>query len=105
MLHGFNTLRFEADMFAGGLPSGPGVSPVDPDGPGPGAPIEPAPEPGPDLAAQMAELQETISQQQQMFQQLAPMAEYLQQAPQPQLDGQTYNSPQPPDPFSENYAA
>lgn len=103
-MRGFNTLRFEADPFGGGLPSGPGVSPVDPDGPGPG-PVEPepAPEQAPDIAAQMAEMQQIVEQQQQMLQQLQPMAEYLGSAPQPQIDGQTY--PQIPDPFSENYAA
>lgn len=87
----------EGDQPIAGL--GPGMPP----NPAPDEPPAQEPEPaGPDTAAQLEQLQAAFDQQQEVLQQLAPMAEYLQNAPGPQ----TQNGEQPllpPEPWDENY--
>lgn len=97
-MRGFNTLHFEVSEDTGGIPGG-GLTP---DGLM-GEEAAPAPveaEPTVDSAQQLEQLQAMVEQQQAMLDQLAPVAEYMQAAPQP---GGAQQEPKPPAPWSDNY--
>lgn len=107
---GFNTLRYETTLDGPG-DLGAGISPqpqlnIDPDGPPPGAPPPAAEQQGWQgvTEEQWDQYQQVVQQQNEMLQRLAPVAEYLENAPQPQIDGQTYL--RAPDPYeSQNFQA
>jgi hypothetical protein len=99
-MRGFKTLHFEVSEDTGGIPGG-GLTPGGLMEGEPPAPAEPE-APQVDSAQQLEELQAMVERQQAMLDQLAPVAEYMQAAPQP---GGAQQGPQIPDPFSENYAA
>ena len=98
-MHRFNALRFEAtpDGMAGMAPGG-GLTP---DGVPHESPPEPDPVPeGPTVEDQLAQFSQIISEQQAMLEQLAPVADYMQQAP-----GQNGQPQEPtmPSPFDDDY--
>lgn len=96
-MRGFNTLRFQVtpDGNAGLTPSGLEGDYVEPE-----APAEEAAPDETNYDDQFAQLQQTIAEQQEMLQRLAPIAEQMQgPSAAPQQEGYL----RPPDPFSENY--
>jgi hypothetical protein len=87
----------ESDMAPGAGLGPPADAP-----PAPAVEESPAPE-GPDVAEQLQQLQAAYEEQQQLLQTLAPVAEYMQNAPGPPEQSQQQMAP--PDPWSENYAS
>lgn len=101
MLHGFNTLRFEAtpdgDFATGGMPEHTGLTP---EGVAPPA-VEPEPAWEGVSQEDWEAQQQFVAQAQEMLQRLAPVADYMQQVPGPEQFGQQQQG-EPFDIFADN---
>lgn len=99
-MHGFNTLRFQVTPDGGGMAADAGLTPagVDDGMPEP----EPQIDNGAALEEQLSQLQERYEEQNQMLQQLAPFAEYMQNVPGSQQPDNGVPT-MPTDNFDPNY--